>query len=381
MNDTAKDISTALPLIDGRVRFQTGNGSTHTLHPVWLRERCPCAECRDARTGQRLLDAWSISPDTVVTSAEAEGGEVRITFSDGHVAPFRAADLEASLGRRDDRAGIVTWDAGLSDWPKAEWSEASSDDAALHDMLEQLHRYGFVLVRGVPAELDAVADVVERVGPMRRTNWGGVADVKAIAKAFDLTMTTRALEPHTDNPYREPVPGYIFLHCIVNDVEGGDLLLSDGFRVAELLREQAPEEFDALTRVRSEFRYVDETTTLENSGPLIELDDDGRVRQVRLSNRTEWVPAEDPDLLDSYYRARLRFTTLVNDPKLQIRSRWRVGDLLILDNYRMLHGRGAYQQTAAPDEAQGRGYRHMRQCYMDRDTVGSRRKVLARRYA
>lgn len=366
--------------INGRLRLDAG-GAPRVLHPLWLRERCPCSECRDARTGQRLLDAWSIPLDTSVTAVDEEDGQIRVRFSDGHVAPFPASELEASLGHRDDRAGVATWDASLAEWPAADWTAARDDDEALLDMLEKLHRYGFVMVRGVPAEMDAVGDVVERIGPMRRTNWGGIADIKAIPEAYDLTMTTRAIEAHADNPYREPVPGYVFLQCLVNDVDGGDLLLSDGFRVAAVLREQAPEEFDALTRVRPEFSYVDEDTVLENSGPLIELDESGRVRQVRLSNRTEAVTAEDPDLLDLYYRARKRLTDLVNDPALQIRYQWKPGDLLIMDNYRMLHSRSGYRQSAEPGDNDGAGYRHMRQCYMDRDTVGSRRKVLARRFA
>jgi len=365
---------------NGRLRLTTADGATHALHPMWLRERCPCSECRDARTGQRLLDAWSIPLDTAVSAVTEKDGQIRVRFSDGHVAPFPASKLAASLGHRDDRAGVVTWDASLAEWPEAGWAAARDDDKALLNMLEKLHRYGFVMVRGVPAEMDAVGDVVERIGPMRRTNWGGIADIKAIPEAYDLTMTTRAIEAHADNPYREPVPGYVFLQCIVNDVDGGDLLISDGFRVAEVLREQAPAEFDALTRVRPEFSYVDDDTILENSGPLIELDDAGRVRQVRLSNRTEAVAAEDPDLLELYYRARRRLTDLVNDPAMQLRHAWQPGDLLIMDNYRMLHARSGYQQKAEPGKEDSAGYRHMRQCYMDRDTVGSRRKVLARRF-
>ncbi len=359
-------------LIDGRLRLDTGNGAARTLHPMWLRERCPCAECRDPRTGQRLLDAWSVPLDTTVTDVRGKGEEIRISFSDGHVAPFRAAELVSALARRNERAGIVTWDAGLAEHPEADWGAVRDQEAALYDMLSKLHRFGFVLVRDVPVEMDAAAAVVERIGPMRRTNWGGVADIKAIPEAYDLTMTPRALEPHADNPYREPVPGYVFVHCLVNDVDGGELLLTDGFHVAEVLRDQAPREFDALTRVRPEFTYVDDDTILENSGPLIELDDRGEVRQLRLSNRTEIVAADDPDLLEQYYRARRRLTELVCDLRYQIRLKLQPGDLAIMDNYRMLHGRSGYEK--------GGGHRHLRQCYMDRDTVGSRRKVLARHF-
>jgi len=360
-------------VVQGRLHLDAGSGSEHVLHPLWLRERCPCPECRDPQTGQRLLDSWSLPLDTTVETVSEDGESLRVTFSDGHVAPFLRADLEAALRRPlDERDDITPWDASLDPLPEADWARAREDDAALYELLEQLRRYAFVIVRNVPAEMDGVADVVERIGPMRRTNWGGIADVKAIPDAYDLTMTTRALEPHTDNPYREPVVGYIFLHCLVNDAEGGDSTLTDGFRVAEELRRTAPAEFDALTRVRPDFTYIDEDTILENSGPLIELDTRGRVRQVRMSNRTDAVAAEDPDLLEHYYRARRHLTDLVNDPAFQLSFKLEPGDLLIMDNYRLLHGRSGYRP--------GTGHRHMRQCYMDRDSVGSRRKVLARRY-
>jgi len=370
MTETANRIEIA----NGRLTIALGDGSVRELHPLWLRERCPCPECHDPKTGQRLLDAWSLPLDTTVSDAHSDGERLEVTFADGHVAPFNTSRLEAALAPRqaDERDDIFTWDAGLDPIPETDWSGAKDDPAALYDMLEKLRRYAFVVVRNVPPEMDAVTGVVERIGPMRRTNWGGVADVKAIPDAFDLTMTTRALEPHTDNPYREPVPGYIFLHCLVNNAEGGDSTVTDGFRIAEELRRTAPEEFEALTQVKPDFTYVDEDTILENSGPLIELDDRGRVRQVRMSNRTDAVAAGDPDLLDRYYRARRRMTDFVNDPAYQLHFKLEPGDLLIMDNYRLFHGRAGYKP--------GTGHRHMRQCYMDRDSVGSRRKVLAREH-
>lgn len=358
-------------VVDGTLCLRDDHGTFHSLHPLWLRERCPCAECRDPGTGQRLLDSWSLPVDIAIQAVAVDGDRLTVTFSDGHLAPFSLHGLQTALVRpADERDDLQLWDAGLTALPEVDWRHASGDDGELYGMLEQLRRFGFVLVHSVPAEMAGVGAVVDRIGPMRRTNWGGIADVKAIASAYDLTMTSRGLEQHTDNPYREPVPGYIFLHCLVNDADGGDSTITDGFRVAQELQRSAPEEFDALTRVRPSFTYVDDDTILENAGPLIELDARGRVRQLRLSNRTETAPAEDPALLDLYYRARQRLARLVNDPRFQLQFKLGPGDLMIMDNYRLLHGRTGY--------ALGTGHRHMRQCYMDRDSVGSRRKVLAR---
>src|SRR5699024_6153016 len=122
--------------------------------------------------------------------------------------------------------------ASLESLPEADFSTALQSDAALLAMLEDLQRYGFVRVRGVPAEENGMQGLIDRIGPLRRTNWGGIADVKSVPQAFDLTMTQRGLEPHTDNPYRDPIPGYIWLHCLTNAADGGDSTLVDGFRAA-----------------------------------------------------------------------------------------------------------------------------------------------------
>ena len=41
---------------------------------------------------------------------------------------------------------------------------------------------------------------------MIKTNFGGFFNVKSIPKYNDLANTPRHLYPHTDNPYRKPVP-------------------------------------------------------------------------------------------------------------------------------------------------------------------------------
>ena len=51
-----------------------------------------------------------------------------------------------------------------------------------------------------------------------------------------------------------------------------------------------------------------------------------------------------------------------------IRIKQRPGDMLILDNYRVLHGRGTYRDT--------KNRRYFRQGYMDRDIFQSKLKTL-----
>ena len=57
------------------------------------------------------------------------------------------------------------------------------------------------------------------------------------AQPVNLAFTGRAIAPHTDNPYRDPVPGIQLLHCLQSSADGGDNVLIDGFAAAALVRE------------------------------------------------------------------------------------------------------------------------------------------------
>ncbi|MBR2515505.1 MAG: TauD/TfdA family dioxygenase [Halomonas sp.] len=346
------------------------HGQRGEFAALWLRERSPDDETLDPRTGQRLVEAAELPLELCIDAADVADNQLQLRFSDGHRTHF---DLAALFDDKAIDPSKRLWNATSAPRPVADFAAAIESDAALSDMLESLHRDGFVIVSGVPAHEDGMQPLVDRIGPLRRTNWGGIADVKSVADAYDLTMTQRGLEPHTDNPYRDPIPGYIWLHCLTNAAEGGDSTLADGLMAARLLRECDPDAYACLTQVTPSFRYRDADTDLESEGPLIELDSNGEPVRVRYSNRTERIPALPPEELEAYYAARQAFYQLITGEELTLHLKLDPGQMLIMDNYRLLHGRSAFQLAG--------GVRHMRQGYVDRDSTASRRRVLRQRLA
>ena len=344
-----------------------------TFHPIWLREQSRDPAARDRTIGQRLYDAWRLPPDLRVTEAALAGNTVSVTFSDGHAARYPLGFLRRECEQTvpDDLAGTPrSWDAGSASPPALPWPEVMASDRAVLALADTLAVHGFCILTDGPIGMDDAERVANRFGPIRRTNWGGVADVKVEAVAVDLTQTNRWLEPHADNPYRLPAPGYILLHCLRNDAEGGESTLVDGLHVAETLRRDDPAAFEVLTNTATRFRYVDPDTVLEHYGPLIELAPDGSVRRLRFNSRTEEPPALAPERLAAYYAARRRYAELLHAPENTLEFKLEPGQLLFMDNHRLLRGRRGYSLDS--------GGRHMRQAYLDRDCVASRQKVLRR---
>jgi gamma-butyrobetaine dioxygenase len=355
------------------IEVRDDQGVWWPLNAKWLRERCTSDASVDRGTGQRLFNLSDLEPNlALLRTEEPEPGQLRVVFSDGHHGRFSANEILAELAQApldDDTPPPEPWTASLATLPSAAWAETEAPGPLL-TMLEHYLRRGFLRLRGVPTEPGSVLAAARRFGFPRETNFGLLFDVRSVPDATDLAYTALALDPHTDNPYREPVPGIQLLHCLVNDTKGGLSTLVDGVAVAEALRTESPAGFAQLTSTPVRFQYRDATTDLVAWAPLIELDLRGRVRAVHYSPRLDYAPFAHTTSLDSFYRAKAEFDALCRSPDFEIRFRLDPGDLVMFDNRRLLHGRTDF------DPAEG--LRHLQGCYIDGDGPRSRYRVLRR---
>ena len=154
-----------------------------------------------------------------------------------------------------------------------------------------------MIFEGVPTTPGTVLKVGATFGFTRETNFGALFDVRSTPNATDLAYTSVALDPHTDNPYRAPVPGIQLLHCLVNETSGGLSTLVDGFAVAAALRDADPAAFAVLSSTPVRFKYLDADTELTASAPPIELDVTGALKAIHFSPRLDYVPLFAPERL------------------------------------------------------------------------------------
>jgi gamma-butyrobetaine dioxygenase len=346
--------------------------------PLWLRDACSCSECRDEFSGQRLRGVLTLDPHTEVASWNSDGDEIEVTFTpDGHVARFSKAWLEANAPGRvelfDDRSERhrPPWLASnLGCPPEVLWSELQCVDERRAAALGALMRTGLLLVRDVPAAPRMVLAVANSFAHVRTTNYGDLFDVRVEPRPVNLAFTGRAIAPHTDNPYREPVPGIQLLHCLQSSPGGGDNVFIDGFAVAAMVRADDPLAFATLTSTPLTFNYEDADTLLRASGPIIAVNSAGDVRGIRWNDRSMQPPAVQPHDLAEVYRALRVFAETLDRPELGLHVRLEAGDCIVFDNTRVLHARTSFEG--------GSGARHLQGCYADLDGLASTLAVLER---
>ena len=342
----------------------------------WLRDNCACASCRHPGNGQKLYEIADL-PDGLEVSAVAldEDGVMQVAWSDGHASAYTRVWLDrhdlGSAARASRVSRPELWDASLANnLPVGDWQAMLAHPAQEQAWLERYSALGFGVLHNVPLRAGAVAEVGDRLGFVRVTNYGRLFDVVSVPNPTNLAYTAAGLGVHSDNPYRDPSPGVQLLHCLVSEAPGGDTQLVDGFKAAEILCSENPDAFGMLTRVPMNFRYADASSELRARQKLISTDSDGVVRALHFNNRSaDWVDAAAQDVA-AWYDAYRAFAAILKRPQLEVVFRLNPGDCVVMQNDRTLHGRTAFDP--------GRGRRHLQGCYIDADAIRSRLQVLRR---
>jgi gamma-butyrobetaine dioxygenase len=345
------------------------------LHPVWLRERIKGKQFIDNDSHQRLYEPSSIKIDLKIKSAKIEDTNLNVEFDDGTFSEFNLEDLYSEIDKQSLKKGPLPsaqlWNSDLNILPEINFENNMVETKEMLNLLNMFYTYGFVLIRNVPTTDKYLLEFVNSIGPVRSTNFGMYFDVRSKPNPNDLAYKPIALPPHTDNPYRMPVPGIQFLHCLKNEVSGGYSTLVDGFAVAEYLRHSDIDSFKVLTSTKVRFQFKDDSIVLENWGELIELDEDQELKQVRYSTRVEYVPPMEQEKLNHFYKARKILADLYTSSQFELKFKLKEGDIMMFDN-RLLHGRTAYD----PNE----GLRHLQGCYLDFDSTNGKIRHLKRKF-
>ena len=120
------------------------------------------------------------------------------------------------------------------------------------------------------------------------------------------------------------------------------------------------------------FQFIDQDVVLEDWAEMIQLDDQNKLKQVRFSPRLDFVPLMDKKKLEVYYSARKKISEFYNSNQFRIEFKLIPGDLLMMDNYRLLHGRTSYDANE--------GKRFLQGCYIDYDSTQGKLKHLKRKF-
>tara|TARA_B100000902_G_scaffold390222_1_gene438798 strand:- start:53 stop:1153 length:1101 start_codon:yes stop_codon:yes gene_type:complete len=362
-----------IELKDKKVFFEN-KGSRNEIHPFWLRERVNGGDFVDKRTQQRLFDPTELNKNIEIDHLNLSKDFLEVTFKDGTYTKLAIESILKEFSNVNEIKFIdkIKWDSTLKDINNFEFKDGIFEEQEMYKALINFYKYGFVIFKKVPIRDNFIVNFANSIGSIRRTNFGEFFDVKSKPNPNDLAYTSLPLAPHTDNPYRKPVPCIQMLHCIENEVSGGFSTLVDGYTVTQELKKKFPNYYKILTEIKIRFQFIDQSVVLEDWAEMIQLDENGEFKQVRFSPRLDFVPLIDRDKLELYYSARKKISELYNSDEYRLEFKLSPGDLLMMDNHRLLHGRTTYDANE--------GNRFLQGCYIDYDSTEGKLKHLKRKF-
>ncbi|XP_068147314.1 gamma-butyrobetaine dioxygenase [Drosophila tropicalis] len=357
---------------------------------IWLRDNCLCSECYLHQTRSRLPQLWQHLDTKRIRvyhlNIDQRREIVYIEWNDGHRSeyPFYwLRERDFSLPNRMHylqnfyRPEPRHWSGKEFALIQKEflYQDLISKNDELQQWLYQLAVYGMALIKEAPLEFDVVRHLCNRVGFMRRTTYGEEFSVRAQPGASNYAYLAAPLPLHTDMPYFEYKPGVTLLHTLEqSDSPGGRNLLTDAYHVADILKQQYPEQFRILTETLVDWADIGSDNQLEFHNiwrsPVINLDADGRYVRINHS-----IPQRDshfnvhPEQVRPWYEAMALFVRLAHEQAYEFKTK--PGDVLTFNNLRLVHGRTGYADTE-------QNVRHIVGGFLDWDIVYSRWRILQR---
>ncbi|KAL3196761.1 hypothetical protein MRX96_015378 [Rhipicephalus microplus] len=240
------------------------------------------------------------------------------------------------------KSSVILWnrDEIEENPPEVEYEDFMGTRAGLKKMLKNVCKYGISVLKGVPLHELEVISVARRMGYIRETGYGLTFDVRYNA------------DPKT--------------HLSYTGEAGGKSFFVDGFYAAQWLRYNYPEHFKILSTTPVIFSFLDAERDrwFRESWPVISVDYMGKLKDIHFSPFSMRPPLLPPqDKVAAYYEALRLFAQRIEQSTLQYSFYLSPGDLVVLNNRRILHGRTSYDPTKVD--------RHLKGCYMDLDELKS----------
>ncbi|MEM7194084.1 MAG: TauD/TfdA family dioxygenase [Pseudomonadota bacterium] len=361
--------------------LDTNRTGPMVLHAIWLRDNSHDDSTRSPQNGQRLISLTDLPEDICISSASKVVGEwLEVVFKpEKLVARFRIGWLEKIFNEHQThQSGLIAEHIAL--WGEQselalhnpDWHDVCNSEESLRNWLLDIQQYGIGRLCNAPTESGDILKIAALFGYVRETNYGKWFEVRNEVKPINLAYTGMALPPHTDNPYRDPLPTMQILHCLENSADGGESIVVDGFNAARELQQRWPESFKLLSGFSACFEYAGaDDVHLKSTRPILELSPEGVLKAVRYNNRSISAVVNVPaDLIPDYYEAMKRFERILYNLNNFLSFKLNPGECFVVDNTRVLHSRTAFT---------GAGSRWLQGCYPDLDGMQSTLRVLNRK--
>ena len=344
------------------VHFKDNN--SEIFPNIWLRDHAKDNKNWDKRTNQRKTYTAGLDLNLKIKNARI--------IDNGKFLSISWPDLDSPVNYSFEflyRNKIKTNKTKLSykTWKNQDLSknlffnfDETKSKEGFKNFLRVLYEYGFIVLKNCNKDFTSVKEIANKIGYVRNSIFGGLWSFESNQNKADSSYTQDELRPHTDGTYSNDAPGLQLLLCTEYSAKGGESILVDGFKIAEKIKKENSEIFDLLATVNVTGNYIGDGVFLKAERPIFRINKKNEIIQVSFNNYDRASFRLEHDLTKRFYESIKKFDLIANDKEFQWRYILKPGELLIFNNWRILHGRGSFE-----------GIRKMSGCYINKEDFDS----------
>ncbi|HEX8734133.1 MAG TPA: TauD/TfdA family dioxygenase [Pyrinomonadaceae bacterium] len=211
-----------------------------------------------------------------------------------------------------------------------------------------INEHRLLILRGfAPLSGNALPEFCLNLGEILEWEFGAVNELSVKDNARNYLYTNRAVPFHWDGAFAGKIPRYIFFHCDAAPApeKGGETLFCDTVRLLELAEPEQSEKWEKITITYTTEKIVHYGGSF--SSPMIALHPISREKTLRYA---EPVTDLNPVQLEIKGIPEAAHQEFLQDMHRRLRDEsvcychcWLDGDIVIADNFALLHGRRAFE--------------------------------------
>ncbi|KAI4863239.1 Trimethyllysine dioxygenase [Hypoxylon rubiginosum] len=324
--------------------------------------------CVHQDTAQRNFNTFDIPEDTQPSRIEANDEGVKVQWSgDAHESfyPWDFLDFYLKSDKRVPEPVEVEYFGARGPQtsqgrpPSLAYGDFSTNETeTVGRLTDHIRRNGFAFITEVPVDsAEPTEKLLEKIAFIRETHYGGFYDFIPDLALADTAYTNIALGAHTDTTYFTDPAGLQAFHLLSHTDKssengsganlGGQSLLVDGFYAASVLQKEDPKAFEVLSRVKLPWHASGNkgiTISPDKPYPVLEIDEStGKLHRVRWNNDDRGVvPFSGEHSPEEWYKAARKWNEILRRESVEYWFQLKPGNLLVFDNWRVLHGRSAF---------------------------------------
>ena len=368
------------------IELDSGDG-TRNYPSFWLRDHCLCDVCSHPSTHQRQHDTFALDPLIKVADVNPTPPGLEVTWAgaDEHTSFFPWEWLAQHSPHPTARLNAVArhqrtrrWTPWTSESPEPVTSYKSlQHPAGQHSLFSNIHTYGLAFVTGTPPTPEATISILNTLGPIRHTHYGGFWDFTSEVNPIDTAYTNLSLPLHTDNTYFTDPAGLQLFHLLSHMPSstdqpqpgdfhpslGGESTFADGFAAAEALYNTDRRSYNILAtqpivfaaegspagNFRNDRTHTIGSPVFSHTNPVLRENlnpfNPSNLTQIRWNNcdRSPLTMFESQWTMREWFRAAQAWNEILMSEEFEVEVKLRPGQPVVFDNWRILHGRREFK--------------------------------------